>query len=183
VPGYDVSSYYSALNFEFLYLSSISGNQEYRKNIERILGKARIFALECSLKPKGMFRNTGTLPFWEKTASIWPDITAQSGGNYLDYLFKSWMMRNRKDDGLRKELIQVTDQFIQDFVKRKGMFTYVSVLSDEDTTDEKKHGMALSTCYTGEILDLNSFVLLFIFIFHGSLNFRWTFCVDWSFSR
>ena len=80
-------------------------------------------------------------------------------------------------------LIQMTDQFIQDFVKRKGIFTYVSVLSDEDTPDEKKHGMALSTCYTGEILDLNLFSLLFIFIFNGSLNFRWTFCIDWSFAR
>ena len=93
------------------------------------------------------------------------------------------MMGNREDDELRKELIQVTDQFIQDFVKKKGMFTYVSVLSDEATIDEKKHGMALSTCYTGEILNLNLFVLLFIFIFHGSLNFRGTFCVDWSFAR
>ena len=183
MPVYDVSSYYSALNVEFLYLSSISGNQEYRTNIERILKKAKIYASEDSLKPKGMFRNTGTLPFWEKAATIWPDITAQSGGNYLDYLFKSWMMGNREDDGLRKELIQMTDQFIQDFVKKKGMFTYVSVLSDEDTTDEKKHGMALSTCYTGEILDLNLFSLLFIFIFNGSLNFRWTFCIDWSFAR
>jgi len=161
VPVYDVSSYYSALNFEFLYLSIISGNQEYRTNIERILKKARHFASEESLKPRGMFRNTGTLPFWEKTASTWPDITAQSGGNYLDYLFKSWMMGNRKDDGLRKELIQVTDQFIRDFVKTKGILTYISVLSDNATTEKNKHGMALSTCYTGETLDLNLFSSLF----------------------
>ena len=157
MPVYDVSSYYSALNVEFLYLSTISGNQEYQKNIYRILEKARKYASEDYLKPKGMFRNTGTLPFWEKTASTWQDITAQSGGNYLDYLFKSWMMGNREDDGLRKELIQVTDQFIQDFVKRKGQRTYVSVLADEETTDKRKHGMALSTCYTGEILELKYF--------------------------
>ena len=154
MPVYDVSSYYSALNVEFLYLSSISGNQEYRTNIERILKKAKIYASEDSLKPKGMFRNTGTLPFWEKAATIWPDITAQSGGNYLDYLFKSWMMGNREDDGLRKELVRVTDQFIQDFVRRKGPLTYVSVLAGEATKNKNNHGMALSTCYTGEILEL-----------------------------
>ena len=112
-----------------------------------------MYASEDSLKPKGMFRNTGTLPFWEKTGSIWPEITAQSGGNYLDFLFKSWMMGNREDNQLRNELIQVTDTFIQDFVKRKGQITYVSVLSDDEAikTEKNKHGMALSTCYTGEI--------------------------------
>jgi len=68
-----------------------------------------MYALEESLKPKGMFRNSGTLPIWQSGASTWPDITAQSGGNYLDFLFKSWMMGNREDNQLRNELIEVTD--------------------------------------------------------------------------
>jgi len=65
------------------------------------------------------------------------------------------MMGNREDNKLRNELIQATDTFIQDFVKRKGQMTYVSVLADGEaiTTEKNQHGMGLSTCYTGEIFD------------------------------
>ena len=140
-----------------------------------------MYALEESLKPKGMFRNSGTLPIWQSGASTWPDITAQSGGNYLDFLFKSWMMGNREDNQLRNELIEVTDTFIQDFVKRKGLLTYVSVLSDEATTEKKKHGMALSTCYTGQILEFNHYFTSLIFF--DSTNCRWIICIDWIFTR
>jgi len=37
--------------------------------MQGILKTARMYASEESLKPKGMFRNSGTLPFWEKASS------------------------------------------------------------------------------------------------------------------
>ena len=126
--NYDKPSPYSALNIEFGYLSNLTGNVSYRSKIDRILPMA--IKANVTVPPRGMFRNGASLDFYKHTHQVWPKTIAQSGGNFVDYLFKSWMMGGRKNDTLKNLTIAASEHVYYSLIKTKKNTTYVSVVND-----------------------------------------------------
>ena len=95
-----------------------------------------------------MFRNAIPLDFYD--SKYWPTLIAQSGGTYVEYLLKSWILGGRKDDKLRQKLITVCDQVISDLVRNSSTgSTFVGVMVSNSTGNSS---MAHSTCYVGMVL-------------------------------
>ena len=102
------------------------------------------------LRPRSFFRNSIALDFYTPK-NFWYDLVVESGGNYLDYLFKAWLRGERKDDGLRDRVLKVAEQMRLDLVRRNGMWTYVTVMRPNGTQENK---MAHSNCYSGGLFAL-----------------------------
>ncbi len=94
-----------------------------------------------------MFRNA--IPMDVFTSSLLPKLIAESGGTYVEYLLKSWILGGRKDNILRESFITTSEQVIQDLVRtsRTGKLTFVGVMVDNK---RQYYFMAHSTCFLGK---------------------------------
>ena len=128
---------------ELDHLSHVTKVATYQETNQRILQ----IASNKNEKPNSMFRNAVPLDFY--SSKQWSPLIAQSGGTYVEYLLKSWILGGRKNNELRQKLITVCDQVISDLVRTTSLgLTFVGVMVSDKL---ESNTMAHSTCYVGMV--------------------------------
>ncbi len=138
---------YPSLNLEFELLSDITGNEIFREKTKQILKYCKSFPKE----PQSWIRNSVVMDYLEyrneKQRNWSLEFIAQSGGNYLEYLLKAWIIGGRQNEFLRENYIRSTEKAIKDLiVTSNGGLVYATVRSNERYLRMR---MAHSTCYIG----------------------------------
>ena len=157
---------YASLNLEFEFLSDISGNEIFREKMRRILRAAKF----DKQKPKSWFRNSVVMDHLTDNNGEWSlTPAAQSGGTYLNYLLKAWIIGGRQNEVLRETYIKSTEQAIKDLIvtSKKGLAYVTSVLADGTIPEKMTH----SACYVGKTPKGDSrlgFNMEFTFLLHIS---------------
>ena len=143
---------YASLNLEFELLSEISGNEIFREKMKRILIAAKLRAKSSDQKPRSWFRNSlvnDRLKSKNAQKDWSSELAAQSGGTYLNYLLKAWMLGGLQNEVLRETYINSTEQAIKDLiVTSNSSLVYVTSILSEGTIPKT---MAHSACYVGKI--------------------------------
>ncbi len=137
------STAFASLFVELDHLSHVTKLSSYQETNQRILK----LATNKNERPTSMFRNAIPLDF--PTSKQWSTLVAQSGGTYVEYLLKSWIIEGRKDDSLRQAFIYTSEQVIQDLIRKTNStepLTFVSVMGGYEL---EGNTMAHSTCYVG----------------------------------
>ena len=137
---------YASLNLEFELLSDITGNEVFREKMKKFVKAAKTFPR----KPQSWFRNsiqTDNFKDNRPNAVDWgSQLIAQSGGTYMDFLLKSWIMGGLKSEDLRETYLQTYKQASVDLIaKSSSNLTYATYLVDG--VQQKR--MAHANCYIG----------------------------------
>ncbi len=138
---------YASLNLEFELLSDITENEVFREKMKQAAKAAKSFPRS----PQSWFRNAvQTDDFRDYQNYDWSSkLLAQSGGTYMDYLLKSWIMGGRENENLRENYIKSTEQAIRDLiVTSRGKLVYATSVID----NKREERMAHSNCYIGNLI-------------------------------
>lgn len=137
------STAFASLFVELDHLSHVTKVSSYQEKNQRILK----LATNKNERPTSMFRNAIPLDF--PASKQWCTLVAQSGGTYVEYLLKSWIIGGRKDDNLRQAFINTTEQVIQDLIRKTESTESLTFVSVMGRNKSEVNTMAHSTCYVG----------------------------------
>lgn len=138
---------FSSLFIELDHLWHVTNLPIYQETNQRILK----IVIDKKQGLTSMFRNAIPLDFYASSLETnnFTNLISQSGGTYVEYLLKSWLLGDRKDDSLRQAFIVASKQVIEDLVTTSsGSLTFVGIKVDHRLAPLMAH----STCYVGMYL-------------------------------
>lgn len=144
--GSSILSDFGTLSLEFTYLSTVTGDDTYRKIVERIEA-----FLEEKEKPNGLY------PSWlDPQTGDWDSAESTLGGlgdSFYEYLLKSWILSGKTDENSKKMFDNAMTGVMKYMVKTTpDHFTYLSGVVGIMPNHQMEH----LSCFAGGLFALAS---------------------------